>query len=864
MYYLLILDIIELIHKTGLGMVKGGLLKKDWFVALVFSLLFLIGVVNGADFLERLERIAYDAGILSANRNPGAASNIVLVAIDEESIQKIGRWPWPRTVLAEALERLSAAKAKVIGLQIFLSEPQTDAGLAYIRRLGAALGKSALKGEVGTLLLQAEQELNTDRRLAEAIPAAGNVFLPMHFTFGRPVGKPDAALPDFVQRNHLPRIFARAQNIASPPPTKAVSVPLALFGQHSAGVGHLNLLPDTDGAVRSDLLAVEYFGDYYPSLALLLAAHSLNLKPADITVNLGEGVKLGNLSIRTEEDLRMLTSFYRRADGGTPFATYSFSDVHAGRIPAAQFENKIVIVGATAAGVGDRQVTPISGIMDAPLLTAHVVTSILNQDFYTRPDWALGTELVLYLFVALYLMLLLPRMPAATAAILSLVILAALLAGGHYLMLREQVWMKTVSPALLLLFGHLLLTTKRFFMTERQKLRVETDSAQTNRMLGLAFQNQGQLDMALDKFRALPVDNSVLDLIYSLALDFERKRQFSKAASAYDYILGHDAKFRDAAERRQRAQKVDSTLILGGGRSSSANSTLVLDQTDQKPTLGRYEVERELGKGTMGVVYYGRDPKINRVVAIKTMALSNEFEGTDLTQAKERFFREAETAGRLNHPNIVTIYDAGEDQDLAYIAMEFLEGKDLTGYTKPKQLLPVNEVMDIVCRIAEALSYAHNQTVVHRDIKPANIMYDARSNSIKVTDFGIARVTAFSRTRTGVILGTPSYMSPEQLAGKHVDGRSDLFSLGVMTFELLTGQLPFQGESLTTLMYQIANEPHPEIQNLRADLPPCVRTFMDKALAKDPERRFQTGEEFSQGLRKCLDNKSIKKKAGAI
>ena len=864
MYYLLILDIIELIEKMGLGMVKGELLKKDWFVALVFSLLFLIGVINGADFLERLEQIAYDAGIQSAHRNPGSAENIVIVAIDEESIQKIGRWPWPRSVLAETVERLSAAKAKVIGLQIFLSEPQTDAGLTYIRRLGAALGKSALKGDVGTLLLQAEQELNTDRRLAEAIPAAGNVFLPMHFSFGRPVGKPDAALPDFVQRNHLPRIFARTQNVETPPPTKAVSVPLAMFGQHTAGIGHLNLLPDTDGAVRSDLLAVEYFGDYYPSLALLLAAHSLNLKPADITVNLGEGIKLGNLSIRTEDDLRMLTSFYRRADGGTPFATHSFSDVQAGRIPAAQFANKIVIIGATAAGVGDRQVTPISGAMEAPVLTAHVITSLLNQDFYTRPDWALGAELALYLVVALYLMLLLPRMPAATGAILSLVLLAALLAGGHYLMLREQVWMKTVSPALLLLFGHLLLTTKRFFMTERQKLRVETDSAQTNRMLGLAFQNQGQLDMALDKFRALPVDNSVLDLIYSLALDFERKRQFSKAASAYDYILGHNPKFRDAADRRQRAQKVDSTLILGGGRGGSANSTLVLDQTDQKPTLGRYEVEKELGKGTMGVVYYGRDPKINRVVAIKTMALSSEFEGTDLAQAKERFFREAETAGRLNHPNIVTIYDAGEDQDLAYIAMEFLEGKDLTGYTKPKQLLPLNDVTDIVCRIAEALSYAHGQTVVHRDIKPANIMYDARSNSIKVTDFGIARVTASSRTRTGVILGTPTYMSPEQLAGKHVDGRSDLFSLGVMTFELLTGQLPFQGDSITTLMYQIANEPHPEIKTLRADLPPCVRAFMDRALAKDPEERYQTGDEFSQALRKCLDSKLMKKKAGAV
>jgi len=843
-------------------MVKGGLLKQDWFIALVFSLLFLIGVFNGATFLERFERIAYDAGIQSAHRNPGSAENIAIVAIDDESIQKIGRWPWSRSVLADVVDKLSAAKAKVIGLQIFLSEPQTDAGLGYIRRLSAALGKAAQKGEVAALLNQAEQELNTDRHLAEAIPAAGNVLLPMHFTFGRPVGKPDAPLPDFVQRNHLPRIVARSQNVELPRQTRAASVPLAAFGQHTAGIGHLNLIPDTDGAVRSDALAVEYYGDYYPSLALLIAARSLNLKPADITVNLGEGVKIGNLNIRTEDDLRMLTSFYRRADGGMPFATYSFSDVRAGRIPASQFENKIVLIGATAAGIGDRQVTPISESMEAPAFTAHVVSSILNQDFYTRPDWTIGAEAVLYLALALYLMLLLPRMPAATAGLVSFVLLIALLAGGHYLLLREQVWMKTVSPALLLLFGHVLLTTKRFFMTERQKLRVEADSSQTNRMLGLAFQNQGQLDMALDKFRALPVDDSVLELIYNLALDFERKRQFSKAGSAYDYILGHNPKFRDVAERQKRAQKVDNTIIFGGGRANPAG-TLVLDQTDQKPVLGRYEVDKELGKGAMGVVYYGRDPKINRVVAIKTMALASEFEGADLAQAKERFFREAETAGRLNHPNIVTIYDAGEDQDLAYIAMEYLEGKDLTAFTNPEQRLPLTEAADIVCKIAEALACAHGQGVVHRDIKPANIMYDPRTGSIKVTDFGIARITASSRTRTGVILGTPSYMSPEQLAGKRVDGRSDLFSLGVMAFELFTGQLPFQGDSMATLMYQIANESHPDIRALPPELPACLRAVIARALAKNPDRRYQTGDEFCQALRKCLDGKSQKKKAGA-
>jgi serine/threonine protein kinase len=196
------------------------------------------------------------------------------------------------------------------------------------------------------------------------------------------------------------------------------------------------------------------------------------------------------------------------------------------------------------------------------------------------------------------------------------------------------------------------------------------------------------------------------------------------------------------------------------------------------------------------------------------MALSQEFEEDELKDVKERFFREAETAGRLNHPNIVTIFDAGEEHDLAYIAMEFLKGKDLVPYTKSGNLMPLPKVMDVVARVADALSYAHQNSVVHRDIKPANIMYEPDSDSVKVTDFGIARITDSSRTKTGMVLGTPSYMSPEQLAGKKIDGRSDLFSLGVMLFQMASGKLPFEGDSMAQLMFKIANEPHPPIREL--------------------------------------------------
>ncbi len=268
-----------------------------------------------------------------------------------------------------------------------------------------------------------------------------------------------------------------------------------------------------------------------------------------------------------------------------------------------------------------------------------------------------------------------------------------------------------------------------------------------------------------------------------------------------------------------------------------------------RATLGRYGIERELGRGAMGAVYLGRDPKIGRQVAIKTMALSREFAGDELVEARERFFREAETAGRLQHPDIVTIFDAGEDQELAYIAMEYLKGDDLQGYTQAPKLLPVATVLNVVARVADALAYAHSQGVVHRDIKPANVMLGLPSDVVKVTDFGIARVADSSRTRTGMVLGTPSFMSPEQMAGRRVDGRSDLYSLGVMLFQLLTGRLPHRSDSMATLMHQIANEPAPDVRSLRPDLPEGLARVVALALEKRPEARYPSGQQLAADLR---------------
>src|SRR2546421_8896203 len=354
--------------------------------------------------------------------------------------------------------------------------------------------------------------------------------------------------------------------------------------------------------------------------------------------------------------------------------------------------------------------------------------------------------------------------------------------------------------------------------------------------------------MAFDYFRKVPLDDTTMDNVYNLALVFERKRQFNKAEAAFRYMADHNPKFRDLEARLSRARQMSETLILGGGQTHPGG-TLVLGRGAEKPMLGRYRVEKELGKGAMGVVYLGKDPKIGRVVAIKTMALSQQFEADELAEVKERFFREAETAGRLSHPNIVTIFDAGEEHDLCYIAMELLKGQDLVPFTKVGSTLATDKVVSIVARVADALGYAHRQNVVHRDVKPANVMYEPESDTVKVTDFVIPRITNSSRTKTGMVLGTPSYMSPEQLQGQKIDGGSELFSLGVTLYQMLAGRLPFEGESMTQLMFAIANTAHPPIREFNPALPEWVDAIIEKAMSKDAGERYQTGEEFASTLR---------------
>lgn len=828
-------------------------------MGLLVALFFLAGARS--DLIQSLERKAYDLGVLATSRTP--SDKIAVIAIDDPSIANLGRWPWPREIHARMIDILTAGHAKVIGYTVFFFEPQVDAGLDYIYRIAELLGNSTLKetskpaqqaelAQLDGLLREAATNLDNDQKLSDSIARANDVLLPMFFELGEPQGKPDHPLPDYVLRNSLPNVKDSGGSGEFPLPSKGVLSPIPSLGSKAMAIGHLNSDPDVDGAVRTEPLVVSYYDQYYPSLSLMLAAKSLNLDPKDIQVNLGESVRLGKQIITTDPQLNMHTYFYKDKNGRPAFPADSFYDVLSGKIPAEKYRDKIVLIGASAAGVGSLQVTPVSSAMPPAEILAHSVSSILQGDFFVSPSWAGWAQTGAFLLVALYLILLLPRLNAAIGAWVTAVLFIALLSTQFILMTAQALWLQLMLPAALLLVGHLLLTTKRFLVTEKGKRKSDAESAESNRMLGLAFQGQGQLDIAFDKFRKVQVDDSLMEVLYNLGLDFERKRQFNKAESVFKYMAEYNPKFRDLDARLVQTKAMSATVLLGAASGRNNASTLILDNSGvSKPMLGRYEIEKELGKGAMGVVYLGKDPKIGRVVAIKTLSLAQEFETSELEEVKARFFREAETAGRLNHPNIVTVYDAGEEHDLAYIAMEFLKGRDLASRAKADNLLPLPKVLGIFARVADALDYAHKQNVVHRDIKPSNIMYDPETDTPKLTDFGIARITDSSKTKTGMVLGTPSFMSPEQLAGKKIGGASDLFSLGVSLYQMACGKLPFEGESMAQLMYRIANEQPTDILSIKPDLPQCLVAIINRSLAKRVEDRYSGGAEIANDLRRC-------------
>jgi serine/threonine-protein kinase len=462
--------------------------------------------------------------------------------------------------------------------------------------------------------------------------------------------------------------------------------------------------------------------------------------------------------------------------------------------------------------------------------------------YYTPSDswWLLPLLLAV---VAIYLLWLLPLFSKQSGLFLGAFLVLGVVAVQPVMLILKGIWWPTINILLLLLIGQL----AAYIYTSGQVILNNLLQKQHDAwfQLGHYQYEKGDYETAITSLLKCRADDEVLSDLYEIGLSFERKRQYDRALQIYSEIDNREKKYKDIDKRLKSITGVSAaqTKILSPGQ---AQKTLVMSQVEM-PEFGRYKIEKELGRGAMGVVYLGRDPKINRQVAIKTLDYS-QFSSKELNSLKTRFFREAEAAGRLSHHTIVTVYDIGEEQDFAFIAMDYVAGVPLSDYTRKDKLLPVCEVYRIIKVVAEALDYAHRQNVIHRDIKPGNIMYNRDDKLVKITDFGIARITDSVKTKTGSFLGSPSYMSPEQMTGAHVDGRADIYSLGISFYQLLTGTLPFKSDSLANLAYRIANEKHKPIKAVRSDLPASATRIINKALQKNPEKRYATGIEMARAL----------------
>ena len=819
--------------------------KIDLLIALLVVILFMLLSFRGIPLLEGLERIIYSVQMRLDLPRSMEPSKIAIVNIDDKSLKQLGPWPWPRNRIADMIQILQANGAKLIGLDLLFTQKEQNQGLEAVKRLSSSLReRSAEQPELGSIVRELEtiqQAMDTDTVLNQTVKKSGSVILPVLGSFGAYGTELVMPADSPLQASSL-RSGSLSKELRARTSVADLKMPYEELSANCRGLGHINLSPNGSRTGQSHLPFINYRGNIIPSMPLRLTLDYLNGFPGRVTIR-DDSIQLNGQTIPTTDG----EIFIKFKGSKQSFPYYSFVDIlNVKKVPAV-FEGKIVLIGYSASEGRTTVNTPVDPSMPHVELTANIAEGFMTGRYLKRPKSMPYIEAILMALFGLALATALPRLNYFPRTMVTGAALLVIFAASLVLFMAMNIWLKTIYMGLMVMSLYVVYSVKELVVSERSVALSSRENIETNRMLGLSLQSQGLLDLAFEKFRKCPVDDAMKDVLYNLGLDFERKRMINKAVSVYEYILQRGGSFRDLEGRIPKLRALSGELRLGKFGKEDGKITLFAD-LETKPTVGRYEILEQLGQGAMGIVYKARDPKINRLVAIKTIRFSDDFEEKQVIEVKERFFKEAELAGKLAHPSIISIYDVGEDYELTCMAMELLDGTNLEPHCEPNNLLPQRKALFVIQKAAEALDFAHTQGVVHRDVKPGNIML-LKNGTVKVTDFGIAKAVASSQTKSGIILGTPNYMSPEQINGRTLDGRSDIFSLGAVLYQLLTGHLPFTGKTLTELFYQVTQVKHPSLRTLNPKvLPPCEQ-ILDRALAKDPEDRFQRAGDFSRYLR---------------
>jgi len=816
---------------------------SSYILCFLISILVVAFYVNGFSPLTRLQWQIQDI-MYSFRGERNFSSDIVLVNIDDRTLRQYGQWPWNRDKIADLMAAIGSGNPKTVLLDIIIEHDTEQDTLGFTEVMAGQMSwmKNVIIPFEVTPAEFRNQKISNPKFLKQYSVAVNNS-----------LGVLDESAALLARKIFLP-------------PDKIC--------QYSSGLGFRYHVYDSDRKVRWSPLVIHYEGYYYPSTALLAAAHQLGVDASSIMVEGGNSVKVGRSEVPTNKSGELFINYNKP---GESFRQISATDILSEVVDPSVFAGKMAIISITSESIGEYYSTPVSSSQSGNVIQANVIENIIHANFITRIDATPGVDMLTLFGLGILFAFILPRVSLLYRFVI-LMVCFFVLANLNFVLFNF--YKILAQPLYIGLELFLLLLASPFldneFLSNLSIFRGRIDSSGTARLPKIDLERHNLSD-------SQPLQPAPLTESEKAPRPHQTNAEFEKTVAG-DQIIGSDsnetmkadASETIASQAEKQASLEPSPVSLDTGNNDVANQPVT--EPDNAPSspppqdympsasdrqlinksLGRYKVLETLGQGSMGTVYKGIDPAINRNVALKTIRLDFVSDPEEMNELKERLFREARAAGMLSHPNIVTIYDVGSENKLQYIAMEYLEGQTLENMIRRKVKFNYRIITEIITQICSALDYAHNQGIVHRDIKPANIMI-LKDYAVKVMDFGIARIDSTSMTRTGIAMGTPNYISPEQLQGKPVDSRCDIFSLGVVMYEMLLNKRPFHGENLTSLIYNIVNNQPEPPSKTDPSIPTLFDRVIDRALQKDPDERFQKASEISSALSDFIDSFSSKK-----
>ncbi len=799
--------------------------KTDYFIGIFVLLLFILFTFYNWSLSDNLDLYLYRTSSRLAGSEKQEKNSVVLVNINYQSIRKSSQESAsPVLNLSDLIKKLTGNGVKLIAFSSPFEANQSALALKELRALSEEInayppGKKSpeFKEWIMATIDKSSTRIAADSLFHDSLKNGSNIIVPVSDMGPEPV---ELGIIDYLNSSNIDPSFIKRNSIDK------LTFPYPELLKNVAGSGYLSHNEKRQSDDLSFSIYVAYKGSLVPSLALRMAIFYNGLKPAQVEADLSRIVIKDNvLPLINGRCVPLSGSEYQ-------IKTFTYKQIMESSKEIPDLKGKVVIIDIKD---GNSKSGHDAGVI------ARQFNDIINSNAVSRALFMMYLEAFLFVVLIFFLISFSSSKGFIVRSVATLALILIVIAAVIICFSLLGIWLKAANIVLGIAVLYILLSIKSQPSSALKK------GSETSRILGLNFQSQGELDLAYEEFKTLPLDKETKDLIYNLGLEYENKNLPEKALELYIYI-NKSGGFRDLDDRIPMLRASDYSSTMGSYGDVEESSVLSDSSVNARTTVGRYKIIGKLGKGSMGLVYKAQDPKINRLVAIKTIRFSDEFDEDVIKEIKERFFMEAEIAGKLSHPAIVTIHDVGDDRDLTYMAMEYLEGEDLDKFIKKGNLLAVRAVLNVISQIAEALDFAHKQGVIHRDIKPANVML-LSNGQVKVTDFGIAKAISSSKTKTGVILGTPNYMSPEQIMGQKVNSKSDIFSLGVLFYQLLTGELPFHGDNLSGLLYQITQVKHSSPRSYNPKIPKICEQILDKALSKDPAKRFRTAGEMANIIR---------------